>query len=117
VSLVTDESNGARNVTQERNGPLSKAERQRLYRQRQREKRQGTTQNAAGAAGPQPSTKPRTAPKTEKATRYQEMKAQADQAAREPAKRKPGAPTMCSEALGQEICERIAAKRAPHQNL
>jgi hypothetical protein len=116
---------------------MSNAERQRLYRQRQREKRQGTAQdaspaapdapgqaNAAPASQSTPNTTngsnviriddkhPRKETKAERRAHLQELKAQADQAAREPAKRKVGAPTIYTEALAREICERVALRES-----
>jgi hypothetical protein len=55
---------------------------------------------------------PRKETKAERRAHLQELKAQADQAAREPAKRKVGAPTIYTEALAREICERVALRES-----
>src|SRR5262249_27753899 len=93
----------------QRSGELPNAERQRLYRERQKLKKHQAAPANPAVPAPTPTADPRKA-KAAKATQYQHLKQQADQAAREPAKRKPGAPSMYTDALGQEICERIAAR-------
>jgi hypothetical protein len=128
VTPVTSDA-GDVTVTRDAKRPLTGAERQRAYRERQRERRAQQTQDAPANA---PSTSTveglvvafpttnrssahKAAAKAERATRHQELKAQADKAATTPAppiKRRPGAPSMYTEELGIEICERIAAREA-----
>jgi hypothetical protein len=119
MTLVTEDSNAARNVTG-RNAPLANAERQRLYRQRQREKARQPAQDASGQTNAPPvptgqsstanNSSPQKLKKGKTLLEKTPIEIAAHQAATAPLKRRPGAPSTYDPAIAEELCQRITLR-------